>query len=79
PNVAEDHQTKNARALSEKDAAWMVKDMNAPEQLIQKALELLKDTTAQEVLIKNIKAFAKPNATEKIVDKVFEIMNEIKK
>jgi UDP-N-acetylglucosamine--N-acetylmuramyl-(pentapeptide) pyrophosphoryl-undecaprenol N-acetylglucosamine transferase len=79
PNVAEDHQTKNAKALSEKSAAWMVKDMNAPEQLVQKALELLKDPAAQEELIKNIKAFAKPNATEKIADKVFEIMNEVKK
>lgn len=79
PNVAEDHQTKNARALSEKSAAWMVKDMDAPDQLVQKALELMKDISAQEVLTKNIKAFAKPNATEKIADKVIEIMNEVKK
>jgi UDP-N-acetylglucosamine--N-acetylmuramyl-(pentapeptide) pyrophosphoryl-undecaprenol N-acetylglucosamine transferase len=79
PNVAEDHQTKNAKALSEKSAAWMVKDIDAPEELIQKTLELLKDTAAQTILKKNIKVFAKPNATEKIVDKVVEIMNEIKK
>jgi len=79
PNVAEDHQTKNAKALSEKSAAWMVKDMDAPEQLVKKALDLLKDSTAQQELNKNIKEFAKPNATERIVDKVFEIMNEVKK
>jgi UDP-N-acetylglucosamine--N-acetylmuramyl-(pentapeptide) pyrophosphoryl-undecaprenol N-acetylglucosamine transferase len=79
PNVAEDHQTKNAKALSEKSAAWMVKDIDAPEELIQKTLELLKDTAVQTILKKNIKVFAKPNATEKIVDKVVEIMNEIKK
>ena len=53
--------------------------MDAPERLVQKALELLKDYPAQEVLNKNIKVFAKPNATERIADKVFEIMNEIKK
>lgn len=38
PNVAEDHQTKNAKALSEKSAAWMVKDMDAPEELVKKVL-----------------------------------------
>lgn len=79
PNVAEDHQTKNAKALSEKSAAWMVKDIDAPEELVMKALELLKDSDAQNILTKNIKVFAKPNATKKIVDKVIEIMNEIKK
>ena len=79
PNVAEDHQTKNALALSSKDAAWMVKDMDAPQELVQKALALLKDENAKNMLSKNILTFAKPNATERIADKVFEIINSTKK
>jgi UDP-N-acetylglucosamine--N-acetylmuramyl-(pentapeptide) pyrophosphoryl-undecaprenol N-acetylglucosamine transferase len=78
PNVAEDHQTKNARALSEKSAAWMIKDMDAPQELVSKSLELLRDTAAQELLCKNIRSFAKPDATERIADKVVEIMNTVK-
>lgn len=79
PNVAEDHQTKNALALSEKQAAWMVKDIHAPEDLISKALELMKDRAAQETLSKNILTFARPDATERIANKVFEIINTVRK
>lgn len=79
PNVAEDHQTKNARALEDKQAAWMIRDMDAPQELVQKALALLKDDEAKNTLSKNILGFAKPNATERIADKVFEIINAAKK
>ncbi len=78
PNVAEDHQTKNARALSEKSAAWMIKDMDAPQELVSKSLELLRDVAAQGLLCKNIRSFARPDATERIADKVVEIMNTVK-
>ena len=40
PNVAEDHQTKNAMALVNEDAAWLVKDKDASETMINRALEL---------------------------------------
>lgn len=79
PNVAEDHQTKNARALADKQAAWMIRDMDAPQELVQKTLALLNDNEAKVTLSKNILGFAKPNATERIVDKVFEIINATKK
>ncbi len=79
PNVAEDHQTKNAMALADKQAAWVVKDMNAPTDLVTKALALMKNEEAKQTLSKNILTFAKPNATERIADKVFEIINASKK
>lgn len=75
PNVAEDHQTKNALALVENSAAVMVKDAGAVKDLFPTALELIKDTKRLEELSKNSKKMAKPNATEDIV-KV--ILNELK-
>lgn len=68
PNVSEDHQTKNAMALVEKDAALMVKDIEAVESLIPRAIELLGDSNKQSELIKNIESLGKPNATSDIVD-----------
>lgn len=73
PNVAEDHQTKNAMALVEKEAAEIVRDNEAIEQLVDKALDMLKDTDRMAVLSKNIKAMALPNATESIANKVLEL------
>lgn len=68
PNVSEDHQTKNAMALVEKDAALMVKDIEAVEKLIPQAIELLGDSKKQSELIQNIESLGKPNATSDIVD-----------
>lgn len=68
PNVSEDHQTKNAMALVEKDAALMVKDIEAVEKLIPQAIELLGNSEKQSELIKNIESLGKPNATSDIVD-----------
>ena len=68
PNVSEDHQTKNAMALVEKDAALMVKDIEAVKKLIPQAIELLGDPNKQTELIKNIESLGKPNATSDIVD-----------
>jgi UDP-N-acetylglucosamine--N-acetylmuramyl-(pentapeptide) pyrophosphoryl-undecaprenol N-acetylglucosamine transferase len=79
PNVAEDHQTKNARALSDKQAAWMIRDVDAPTDLVAKALTLMNDSDTKTVLSKNILTFAKPDATERIADKVIEIINATKK
>lgn len=68
PNVAEDHQTKNAMALVQKNAALLLKDTEANKILIDKAIELLKDESMKSQLISNIKSLAKPNATQDIVD-----------
>jgi UDP-N-acetylglucosamine--N-acetylmuramyl-(pentapeptide) pyrophosphoryl-undecaprenol N-acetylglucosamine transferase len=68
PNVAEDHQTKNAMALVNKDAALLLKDNEAKRLLIQQALTLLSDSDKQKQLSNALHALAKPNATEDIVD-----------
>ncbi|MFK7810368.1 MAG: undecaprenyldiphospho-muramoylpentapeptide beta-N-acetylglucosaminyltransferase, partial [Saprospiraceae bacterium] len=61
PNVAEDHQTKNAMALVEKEAAILVKDKEA-EGMIEVAIELLENKERKTALAENIKKLAKPNA-----------------
>lgn len=75
PNVAEDHQTKNAMALVDKNAALLVKDAEAKEKLIPDALELLADTTKQEGLKAEIIKLGKPNATQSIVDEIELLVN----
>ncbi len=74
PNVAEDHQTKNAAALTSIDAAVMVKDERAKDNLIAEVIELLKDVDRQKLLSKNIKTLAKPNAAVEIVNELMEII-----
>jgi UDP-N-acetylglucosamine--N-acetylmuramyl-(pentapeptide) pyrophosphoryl-undecaprenol N-acetylglucosamine transferase len=73
PNVAEDHQTKNALALVEENAAAFVADRDAVENLVEKALELLKDKDLQKKLSDNIGKLALPNADEVIAKEVFKI------
>lgn len=68
PNVAEDHQTKNAMALVKEDAAMLVKDAEAKETLIPTAIELLQNAEKRELLSRSIRLLAKPNASKDIVD-----------
>jgi UDP-N-acetylglucosamine--N-acetylmuramyl-(pentapeptide) pyrophosphoryl-undecaprenol N-acetylglucosamine transferase len=74
PNVAEDHQTKNAMALVNRSAAILIKDAVAREQLIPAALDLLNDNAKQEELIQNIKQLGLPKATEDIVNEIEKIV-----
>ncbi|MFN0050220.1 MAG: undecaprenyldiphospho-muramoylpentapeptide beta-N-acetylglucosaminyltransferase [Cytophagales bacterium] len=74
PNVSEDHQTKNAMALVNKDAAILVKDADAKGTLVDKVLELLKDESQCDKLSANIKMLEKPKATEEIVDEVLKMI-----
>ncbi len=74
PNVAEDHQTKNAKALVEKSAAILVKDSEARQNLIREALKLLYDEKLTAKLGANIAALAKPNATEDIVNEIEKLI-----
>jgi UDP-N-acetylglucosamine--N-acetylmuramyl-(pentapeptide) pyrophosphoryl-undecaprenol N-acetylglucosamine transferase len=74
PNVAEDHQTKNAMSLVERDAALIVSDSDAREKLLETALDLIKDDDRKAVLSANIKEMAKPNATVEIVDQIEELI-----
>lgn len=73
PNVAEDHQTKNAMALVEKNAAVLVKDADASGSLISVALELLKDEVKMQELSDSIRKLGKPQATAMIVDQLERI------
>jgi UDP-N-acetylglucosamine--N-acetylmuramyl-(pentapeptide) pyrophosphoryl-undecaprenol N-acetylglucosamine transferase len=74
PNVAEDHQTKNALALVDKDAAILVRDNEMDETLFNTVLELLGDQTRLKQLSQNIKKLAKPDATLNIVNEVMAIL-----
>ena len=74
PNVAEDHQTHNAMALVRKDAAMIVRDADAPEQLMTTALELVHDTERIAVLEKNALAMALTDAAKVICDEVYKLI-----
>jgi UDP-N-acetylglucosamine--N-acetylmuramyl-(pentapeptide) pyrophosphoryl-undecaprenol N-acetylglucosamine transferase len=74
PNVAEDHQTKNAMALVEKDAAVMIKDKEANGKLVDEALKLMFDEQRSAKLAQNIALLAKPNATEDIVNEIEKLI-----
>ena len=75
PNVAEDHQTKNANALVERDAAILIKDKDAKKELVTAALDLLNDSNRQATLSKNMKQLAKPNAAEEIAKEILKLVN----
>jgi len=74
PNVAEDHQTKNAMALVEKEAALMVRDGEIDDQLFPLAFETVKDEKLCAGLEERIKELAKPKATITIVDEVEKLL-----
>lgn len=74
PNVAEDHQTHNAMALLEKDAAMLVKDSEAEEKLMATAIYTLKDNKKIESLEKNIAALAMPDSDMAIVEEAYKLV-----
>jgi len=76
PNVAEDHQTKNATALVKRAAARIISDTKANEQLISETLSLIHDEKALEVLSRNILGMALPDAAQKIVEEIEKILNK---
>jgi UDP-N-acetylglucosamine--N-acetylmuramyl-(pentapeptide) pyrophosphoryl-undecaprenol N-acetylglucosamine transferase len=73
PNVAEDHQTKNAEALLDDDAAIFLADREAVARLTDKALELLKNEEQQKILSENIGKLARLDADEVIAKEVMKI------
>ncbi|HYG37650.1 MAG TPA: glycosyltransferase, partial [Cytophagales bacterium] len=74
PNVAEDHQTKNAMSLVNKNAALLVKDVDARNTLVEGAIALLKDEGKKKTLSENIKKLAKPDAAKVIADHVISLI-----
>lgn len=73
PNVAEDHQTKNAMALVNKDAAIYVKDGDAPQTLLQQAVETVQDDERLAQLSNNVKKLGKQNSADVIADEVIKL------
>ena len=73
PNVAEDHQTHNAMALVKKDAAVLVKDVDAKDTLIATALPLIKDDKQLAALHNNILKLALPNSARLIAEEVMKL------
>lgn len=73
PNVAEDHQTHNAMALVNKQAAVLVKDKEAKDSLISTALSLMQDNAQLEELHKNILKLALPDSARLIAEEVMKL------
>ena len=80
PNVAEDHQTKNALALVQQNAALYVTDAEARRILLPQAINTVTDPAKLESLGRNILQLAKPNAASDIADEVIKLaMNQMQK
>jgi UDP-N-acetylglucosamine--N-acetylmuramyl-(pentapeptide) pyrophosphoryl-undecaprenol N-acetylglucosamine transferase len=73
PNVAEDHQTKNALALANRDAALYVKDSEAPATLLQLALDTVADETRLKTLSENVLKLALPDSADIIAKEVIKL------
>lgn len=73
PNVAEDHQTKNALALVYKDAALYVKDSDAPQSLLALAVDTVRNDELLGKLSGNIKKLGKENSADVIADEVIRL------
>ena len=78
PNVAEDHQTKNAMALVDNQAALLIKDANSKEQLWPETFKLLNDKMKLKSLSENMIKLAKPNAAKEIVDVILKVVESQK-
>jgi UDP-N-acetylglucosamine--N-acetylmuramyl-(pentapeptide) pyrophosphoryl-undecaprenol N-acetylglucosamine transferase len=76
PNVAEDHQTKNAMALVNKNAAILVTDGDAGSKLIKKAIDLAKDVDLQNELKQKISTLAIYNSTDIIAKEIIKLLKK---
>ncbi|MDR1624008.1 MAG: undecaprenyldiphospho-muramoylpentapeptide beta-N-acetylglucosaminyltransferase [Tannerellaceae bacterium] len=76
PNVAEDHQTKNALALVRKEAAVWVADRDAEQELISLALAIVRDEALLSSLGEHIRTLALPDSAERIVDEIVKIIEK---
>ena len=76
PNVAEDHQTKNALALVSKGAAVLITDEHAPERLYDEALRLLANPERRQQLSARVRELARPDATVTIVDELLKLIKK---
>ena len=79
PNVAEDHQTKNALALSSREAALLITDSQARAELVPQALQLVKDEVKLLSMSTNIANMAQRNSAQRIVEELCRIIKKNKK
>lgn len=79
PNVAEDHQTKNALALSSRNAALLITDDKAREELVPQALRLINDDVQLLSMSNNISNMAQHNSAQRIVDELCRVVEENEK
>jgi len=73
PNVAEDHQTRNAMALSDKEAAVLITDDQAAETLVDEAIKLISDKSKRDLLSENILKMADRDADVRIAEEVIKL------
>lgn len=76
PNVAEDHQTRNAEALTTKNAALLVRDDVAVEEVIPRALELLADESKRTEMTANILELGRPHAAKDVAETVVKTVKD---
>jgi UDP-N-acetylglucosamine--N-acetylmuramyl-(pentapeptide) pyrophosphoryl-undecaprenol N-acetylglucosamine transferase len=74
PNVAEDHQSKNALALVQKNAAIMINDGDAKKFLVSKSIELLNNENLQKEMAENIKKLALPDSADIIAREILKLI-----
>ncbi len=74
PNVAEDHQTKNAKAIADKKGAVLIKESELDQAFEKTVTDLLENASLQAELSQNIKKLAKPNATKEIVEAILKLV-----
>lgn len=74
PNVTEDHQTKNAMALVEKEAAVLVRDNEAVEKLGEVIFQIMNDQSLKTTLAQNIKKLAMPEASDNIAEEALKLI-----
>jgi UDP-N-acetylglucosamine--N-acetylmuramyl-(pentapeptide) pyrophosphoryl-undecaprenol N-acetylglucosamine transferase len=74
PNVAEDHQTKNAKAISDINGAILIKESELEAQFETVFIDLFSNESKQVELSQNIKKLAKPNATKDIVEEIVKLI-----
>lgn len=78
PNVAEDHQTKNAKSIADKNGAILIKESELDIRFEDVFSELAQNENLQRELSQNIKSLAKPNATKDIVDEIVKLVESQK-
>ena len=74
PNVVDDHQTKNAKAISEKGGCVLIKDSDAKNTMLKTAFDLFENKSKMDNMKKSLSKLSSPNATQKIVNKIYEII-----